>query len=46
MISRRPDLFDHFGHHPLLGGQIADIDAIGEDLAALAFDQADRLCEV
>jgi hypothetical protein len=30
-------------YHPLLGAQISDVDVIGEDLAALAFDQADRL---
>jgi hypothetical protein len=29
-----------------LGGQISDVDVIGEDLAAFAFDQADRLGEV
>jgi hypothetical protein len=40
------ELFDRFGHHPLLGGQISDVDVIGEDLAALAFDQAYRLGEV
>jgi hypothetical protein len=40
------ELFDRFGHQPLLGGQISDVDVIGEDLAALALDQADRLGEV
>ena len=40
------ELFDRFGHHPLLAGQVSDVDGFGEDLAALAFDQADRFGEV
>jgi hypothetical protein len=40
------ELFDRFGHHPLLGSQISHVDVIDEELAALAFDQADRLGEV
>jgi hypothetical protein len=38
-----PELFDRLRDHPLLSSQISDVDVIGEDLAALAFDQADRL---
>jgi hypothetical protein len=30
----------------LLAGQISDVDFLGEDLSALALDQADRLGEV
>jgi hypothetical protein len=38
-----PELLQRIGHHPLLSGGVADIDLVGEDLAALALDEIDRL---
>ena len=41
-----PELLQCVGHHPLLSCGIADVDLVGEDLAALAFDQAHRFGQV
>ena len=40
------ELLDRVGHHPLLPCEVADVDLLGADLAALALDEDHRLGEV
>ena len=45
-MSRRPNCSIASDDHPLLSGEVADVDLVGEDLAPLALDQVHRLGEV
>jgi hypothetical protein len=40
------ELLQCIGHHALLSGGVADVDAVGKDLAAFALDQVHRLGKI